>query len=184
MGVTADSIPRERVLGEIDPMRDALHGFAVAIRVLALTWPVASTLPDPVLGQPLGVLWPGLVDTATATAKAFGESLGYLARTVRHLSFPSRLNMLGQGFSGLAGRPIGDSAPGFAVQTKGLVDLNADGLPDYVVTSDRPSPGSWSDSGRSSGVLGRARFRPVAASYRRRAALLFPRPLSARSRPD
>ena len=108
------------------------------------------------------MIWPALVDTATATAKALGESLGYLARTVRHLSYPSRVNMVGEGFSGMAGKPIGDGATGFAIETKGFSDLNADGLPDYVITNDRQSPcaaGQWEvfwGSGTSSITAGRA----------------------------
>ena len=150
MTATTDTIPREQTLTELKVMRDTLHGFIDAVVGLS----AAGGLPPP--------LWPAAVDAAAADAKALTDTLGHLARTVRHLAYPSRVNTPGQSFSGLEGGFLTDPATGFAAQTRGFVDLNADGLPDYVITNDRQSScsaGQWEvfwGAGTSSISAGRA----------------------------
>jgi hypothetical protein len=124
IGAMTDAVPRERGhVGEVNTQSDFLRIVAISL----------MTPPGPVLGGPL------TVDTATAIAHALTKAVGYLGRTVRQLGFPSRINAISRGFSHLDGSRIDQSAFGFAIQTRGFIDLNGDGLPDYVVTNDRES---------------------------------------------
>src|SRR5262249_46079028 len=120
----------------------------------------AGLLSNPVTAAPAAL--PAALDTATAIANALVETYGYLERSVRQLGHRSRINTVSRGFSELDGAAIGLYADGIAAQTRGFVDLNGDGLPDYVVTNDAESPcgaGSWQvfwGTGTSSVSQGRA----------------------------
>jgi RHS repeat-associated protein len=102
------------------------------------------------------------VDATTAAARALLMDLGYVARTIQHMGYSSHINVVAAGKSELDGAAIGQTAAGIAAQTRGFVDLNGDGLPDYVITDDRESPcdaGQWEvfwGTGTSSISAGRA----------------------------
>jgi RHS repeat-associated protein len=125
-----DATPRERtLLSEVRTLADTLKTMAIALPLQP---------PSPVLSP--------LVDTTVAAANSTVRQLGAVARAVREVAHPSRINLVSEGFSELDGAWIGSSANGMSVQTKGFVDLNGDGLPDYVITDDRDNlckPGEW-----------------------------------------
>ncbi len=102
------------------------------------------------------------VDGTTAAARALVMDLGYIARTLQHIGYSSRINIVAQGISELDQTGLGSPAAGVAAQTRGFVDLNGDGLPDYVITDDpepKCQPGEWEvfwGTGTSSISAGRA----------------------------
>jgi RHS repeat-associated protein len=116
---TTDIIPGERAhLDELTALRDFMA--AASVGTLATFWTFQAQ-----------------ASTYNEVLRAIEKSMRVVERTVLQLGFPSRLNVISRGFSGLDGSFITDRAAGFAVQTRGFVDLNGDGLPDYVITSDR-----------------------------------------------
>jgi YD repeat-containing protein len=150
MSLTMDAIPRERELVKhVVPLKDTLRTFGQSI----------AFHPDLVS-----------VDFTTAVARALVANLALVARTLRHINYSSRVNTISTGFSELDGSLVDQKAAGMTAQTKGFVDLNGDGLPDYVVTNDRESPcptGTWQvfwGSGTSSLAQNRAFLRETDAA--------------------
>jgi RHS repeat-associated protein len=87
-------------------------------------------------GTLAGYFMPGGSAAITTALDAVTLSAELLAHAVAQVAFPSRLNMLSKGGSQVDGGAIGSTVQGIAVQTQALVDLNGDGLPDYVITRD------------------------------------------------
>jgi len=128
MASMADTTPRERsMMTELEALDATLISLIAQLAIL----------------QDI----PLLIDSAAATARALVEDMGYLARTVREIGHPSRINLLSNSFSQLSGSRIDQSADGTSAQTRGFIDLNGDGLPDYVNTNSgrEPicAPGQW-----------------------------------------
>lgn len=129
---TTDAIPAERFhVNEAYALADALDAAAIAqfAAISAAPWtaPIAADLDK---------------DLILAAANV----IHWLERNCRQLDYRSRINVLSRGFSELDGSLITDPATGISVQTRGLVDLNGDALPDYVITEDRETscgPNQW-----------------------------------------
>lgn len=94
--------------------------------------PTCAALSVPGINPLLACDTQGIVGQANDAAK----SAELVAHTVEQLAYPSRLNMLSKGFSQMDSAWVTQPANGISVQTQGLVDLNGDGLPDYVITRD------------------------------------------------
>lgn len=126
---TTDTIPAEKFhLSEVATLKDYLQAGVVAGSASLLT------------------SLPAEASALNTVAQAVETSIRMLERTARQLGYRSRLNAITRGFSELDGSAITDSARGIAVQTRGFVDLNGDGLPDYIITSDREKScpdGAW-----------------------------------------
>jgi RHS repeat-associated protein len=140
---TTDAIPAERFhLKEVGALRDYIRSGGVLV--------------------PLDLDLPSRADILNTAAQALNQAIQHLGRTVRQLGYRSRINAISRGFSELDGTMFGqgvilqpgvpnesDYSRGIAVQTRGFVDLNGDGLPDYVITSDReksrdcPDANTW-----------------------------------------
>jgi RHS repeat-associated protein len=154
---TRDAVPQERSqLNEIEQLLAAI----TAERDLLL----AGVFVPPGL---IPANFPVEIDTITWAAKMMVKDLDYLVRTIRQIGHSSRINVVSEGFSqmdasDISGAVLPQESRGVSVQTRGFVDLNGDGLPDYVVTDDRTSlcpKGQWEvfwGTGTSSITAGRA----------------------------
>jgi RHS repeat-associated protein len=113
---TGDALGGERAqVGEIETMARYLEAEVIAMSLRG---------PTPIL--------PVETSAVTTVARMLSEEVGQFEQTIRHIGYSSRINVASQVFSTLAGAPIGSHADGIAAQTRGFVDLNGDGLPDYV----------------------------------------------------
>jgi hypothetical protein len=157
---SADTTARERdLLTEARALKDTIEGMAVA---LPLWQP-----PSPATLTPL-------VDSTVAATESLVKNLGYLVRAVRHIGHTSKINVVSEGFSSLAGAWIGDAANGISAQTRGFVDLNGDALPDYVSLDVLPISGPCSGDPAAARASHRAPFclRRRASTFRLRRATL------------
>jgi RHS repeat-associated protein len=123
---STDTLPGERSQVTI------AHAMADASRV--------SLLPFILLTPP----GPGL---AGQFALYSAETAKLIDKIVRDLDYPSKLNLLSKGMSHMhSGNILGSGEEGRSIQTTALVDLNGDGLPDFVISEDREkvcAPGKW-----------------------------------------
>ena len=121
MNMTPDAIAREKqLIGDTASLKDFFKGFGLSIQLH----------PDMVS-----------VDGTTAVARTVADNLSLLARSLRRVDHTSRINVISEGFSRLGGQADWEAAFGVTAQTRGFVDLNGDGLPDYVLTEDRDQAG-------------------------------------------
>lgn len=171
MTATTDALP-----SELDQWSDvaALNAFLTNMAGRPGV-PPTGVIPQRLAAFLLGVPFvipptPVEIDSMTWAANTVSTILGHVARTLRHLARPSRINVVSQGFSELDESDVVNKpwADGIAAQTRGFVDLNGDTLPDYVVSNHREGPcaqGQWEvfwGTGTSSISAGRA-FLPTAS---------------------
>jgi hypothetical protein len=105
---TTDAIRNETdQLGQLITVRDALRGAAASLNaraaLFAATAGVCATLPTAVPGSCFPPT-PMEISTETAAARTLAEISGNIVRTLRHIGHPSRINVIGQGFSMLGGQ--------------------------------------------------------------------------------
>jgi RHS repeat-associated protein len=120
---TTDALPDDRAHpGEAKAAAASLAALAIAAQIEYLV-PFKTPTISP------GILAEHSVRVA--------QMADLLSLTVRQLDYSSKLNMLSKGGSQLDAGWISGNIGGISAETGGLVDLNGDGLPDYVVTVDR-----------------------------------------------
>ena len=129
---TTDAIHAERArLDEIAAMAGVLRAEATALKTPTGVVAAATV---------------GAMDTTTAVADTLTEALGLLSQSLLQLAHRSRINAVNRAFSELDSAGLDEYAKGVAAQMRGFIDLNGDGLPDYVVADDRQSNcpvGQW-----------------------------------------
>lgn len=124
LSTSTDALPedRERV-NELRALSTASAIFASPFVAPAL----AGVMPD------------STAEVLNQAAQTLQQAISLTERTVRRHSYRSRLNALSKGFTELDGSGFDQPANGISAQTAGFIDLNGDGLPDYINTRDRES---------------------------------------------
>ena len=115
-----------RAIGEIGKLNDALK-VAAGPKMTPPVGALLFTVP-PVSGfYELSI---------RAAADTMAKTLGLLGRLLHQIAQQQRVNLISRGFSKMEGGLIQSDTVGFSAQTRGFIDLNGDGLPDYVITND------------------------------------------------